>query len=533
MKESILEQAQDMATDTNLYGKRLRERQLELCENFASSIDFEYEAPEILKLLLANKPVKATKTAASTKLAHDHVQGSHTGLNAVRHLSNDCYILTSVQNNTAINKDFLAALETYAEHKNADLLISGFTYNKTGYQLDRDNKPFFDASVKPYLVNEPLQLFEGLIFAAELDIIPTATNPVNGHHDYFGDSSLIVPHAKIALLSQATGVRENTRFIYSTGCLSLKNYRQQRAGQRAEQSHCISALIAEKADTATGWQVRQLHWVTDNFIDLDHQVTSEFVLDAPAAAAITLGDLHSEKMNWDNLGQACELIAHLEPENVFLHDSLDFSTRNSHRRRDHLFVASQDGESVKDDLGKAGDVLGELAHTLPTAQFWCVRSNHDEQIERWLTDRQYNFMDDIQENARLYLDLQSLAYSYIEKGEKVPDLFKLALLACDEEIPDNLNFLTRNCVKKIQGVLCSSHGDQGSSGARGSLMGLSKLYAGGATIGHSHSCGIQGSVFQTGCMNLYQGYNEGSGLSAWSISHVIQYANGSRTVITY
>jgi hypothetical protein len=50
------------------------------------------------------------------------------------------------------------------------------------------------------------------------------------------------------------------------------------------------------------------------------------------------------------------------------------------------------------------------------------------------------------------------------------------------------------------------------------------------TIGDKHSPEINEGVYVTGAMTLQQGYNKGP--STWAVSHVIQYKDGNRTIIT-
>ena len=50
------------------------------------------------------------------------------------------------------------------------------------------------------------------------------------------------------------------------------------------------------------------------------------------------------------------------------------------------------------------------------------------------------------------------------------------------------------------------------------------------TIGDKHSPEINEGVYVSGAMNLRHGYNKGP--SGWAVSHVIQYADGKRALIT-
>lgn len=537
--QAILDSA---VNDLNLFGKRLRPKMLEVVEKVQKDLPIfkQFETGELLDYLKANKPVKtaSVKRTASNKPLVDTLQRgqSHTEIDTSR-AGHNGYIICSAQNNTELNMPFFEALKTYAEAKELTLLVSGFSYNKTGFQVDRDEQnqnANYCKSIREYMVSAPTLLYDNLIFAAELDIIPTATRPTNGLNNYHAENSLIIPHAKIELQSLPTALFDDPKFIYSTGCLTVANYRKQRAGQKAEAEHAIAALIVEPHSLAsTGWQVRQLHWKDSSFIDLDIEVFADLIQEAEQANCVTFGDLHSEKMDYSSLTNAIELASSLEAKNIVCHDTFDFSSRNHHNVANHLFIAAQGQTSIKDDLKQAASVLSTIGDNLPDMErCYIVRSNHDEALDRFLTERAYDFRND-PINARLYLDLQSEAYRFIENGEKVPDMFKVALDTCELEYPDQCHFLTRQETVKIQDVIISMHGDSGNSGSRGSPNQLSRTYD-KLTTGHTHTVSIYSGCYTAGVTgDLDMGYNTAKGGgSSWSHSHIVQYSNGTRAAIT-
>jgi hypothetical protein len=50
------------------------------------------------------------------------------------------------------------------------------------------------------------------------------------------------------------------------------------------------------------------------------------------------------------------------------------------------------------------------------------------------------------------------------------------------------------------------------------------------SIGDKHTPEIMDGVYCAGCMKLSHGYNKGP--SSWAIAHIVQYANGKRSIIT-
>lgn len=538
-QEKFVKSLLKLALDANFYGKRKRDTKLETCEdlrptlvkNFGQSVP---EANQLVDWLDDNKPAKAANKKArlaSNKLAFNTESGAMKGhTENIKQAIGNCFILCTAQNNTALEGDFLTALELYAHHKNAEILVSPTEYARTLYETGTKGEVFYSERVRPYLVDSPVRLYNDLIFAAELMLNPTVTRPTNGLQGYHGENSVIVPHVKIELQSYPTPQDQTPKFVWTTGTLTKKNYIQRAAGQKSEAHHCISALIAEPCHkSAKGYQVRQLHWVNGSFIDLGTEVSATEIKTAPRANAFSMGDIHSEKIDLIALDVALGLASELRVKNIFAHDLLDFESRNHHNRHDHIFLAGMGDQSVKDDLQMMAGILREIADC--TDQVYICRSNHDEALDRWLRDPKYNFMQD-PINARLYLDLQSKMYEFIENGEKVPDILEIALQASEVEYPENAVFLTRQDVVKIQGVVLSDHGDCGANGSRGTPAQLAKTYS-KATTGHTHSASIIMGIYTSGVTgSLKMGYNE-KGASSWSHAHTIQYANGSRALLIF
>jgi hypothetical protein len=531
-----------LALDGNFYGKRLRDRKLELVEGFRGALVIFFgndtpEAGDLVDWLEANKPAKAAtkrEKQQDNRLAHDTELGGMVGhTEDIQQARGSCFILATAQNNTPICEDFLSALEVYADHIGGQILISGTEYNKTAYQKDAEGGVFYNPKIVKYMVDKPTRLYDNLIFAAELMINPTSARPTNMLQGYHGENGLIVPHVKIELKSYPTPQNQSPKFVWSTGTISQKNYIQRAAGQKAEAHHSIAALVCVPCKLSeTGYQVRQLHWVNNSFIDLDLEVFKDSVFAAPPAHALSMGDIHAEKIDRTALANAISLALLVETENVFLHDLFDFESRNSHNREDHIFLAGMGDQSVVDDLQKVAEVLDQIDAALGgDGKIYIVRSNHDEQLDRWLHDPKYSFMKD-RVNARLYLDLQSEMYGFIERGEKIPDMFELAMVAGNVTYPNNVQFLTRKSVIKIDGVMLTDHGDFGSNGSRGTPAQMAKTYN-KATTGHTHSAGIIDSCYTSGVTGSKKmGYNE-KGASSWSHAHTVQYANGSRAIIIY
>lgn len=445
------------------------------------------------------------------------------------------FVITSAQNNTHIHEDFFKSLLHYCENQGAQLIVSPYYYNKNGFQNGKRDDVWFDERLKPYMVEESLQLAEGLVFCGELNILPTAVNPISGLHNYTGEDSAIIPHAKLQLESVPTPKFDETKLMYTTGTVTLRNYVQQKAGQKAEWHHSFSALSIE-VDSEGDWFVRQLNAesTTGCFYDLDKYYTPKGVAEGTFnVSAIQFGDLHVDKLSQE-VKDMCwgqsenSLTGFLSPDYIFVHDIHDHARRNHHNIKDPYFLFkqfTQKQESVRDEVLRTTSVLTELQYH--GSDVVVVESNHDLALERWLKEADYK-RDPV--NAEFFLEMQLSNYKAMSRGEAL-QTFKRACELVDKGSLDNVRFLKTDESFRLHGIEMGQHGHMGSGGARGSVQAFQKQGI-KFNIGHSHSCNIKDGVYQAGaCMKVEDsGYAVGG--SSWSISHIVTYQNGKRAIIT-
>lgn len=440
------------------------------------------------------------------------------------------FVFTSAQNNTDIHAPFLASLQNYCERNNAQLIIGKFTYNKSGFQNSQtsDDGIYYAKELAQYFNEEKLKVCDGLTYCGDLNILPTAKNPLTGFETYTGSDSSIIPHAKIAMESIATPKSESCKMMYATGTVTQHNYIQKKAGQIAQHAHCYGALIVE-IDSNGEWFARQIQ--TDEsgiFQDLDIIYTPNNTMETAEILAINWGDIHAEKSDYDVLLACQGLISELKPLNQLFHDLFDMTARNHHNRQSGHFLADMfynASDSVSDDLTKAKDVLQQL-WAGNTSKCFVVESNHDLALEAWLNSNDYDFKRDPL-NALTYLELQTYVYKCLEAGSPVRVL-DYALFKGENH--HNLTFLNTDDSLVIGGVECGYHGHIGANGSRGSPQQFQKLNR-AMNTGHTHAASIKGSVYTAGVTgSLDMGYNKGP--SSWSHSHIITYPNGFRAILT-
>lgn len=451
----------------------------------------------------------------------------------VKKLNNKRYILTSAQNNTFIHPSFLASLEVMAKDIDAKIIVGTYSYNTNGFQnLQKGDGEWFDPKIVDYILDEPVELAKGLMWLGELNILPTAVNPLSGLQSYSMGNSAIVPHAKVQLESLPTHMSDPVRMMYTTGSVTKRNYIQKKAGQKASFHHVFGALVVEVDDDGD-WFVRQI--VADSrsgeFYDLDVKYTPQGKLTNQRVEAINWGDIHVEKLNvavkkasFANDGKS--ILDWLNPKYQFIHDVYDAHYRSHHTVKDYhkrfdLFVKGK--ESVKEELSNVFNFLKSIEKK--DCKTVIVNSNHDRALDRWLNEADYR-LDHI--NAIFFLQLQLKKYTSIEDQKEIC-LLEEALRSFGEFY--NIKFLKVDESFKLNEIEYGMHGDLGISGGKGSALSFSRLGS-KVNVGHSHSAKIIDGVYQAGHSMDISKVDYVKGLTTWSNSHIITYSNGKRTIVT-
>jgi hypothetical protein len=325
------------------------------------------------------------------------------------------------------------------------------------------------------------------------------------------------------------------KFNYTTGCCTLRNYIQKKAGLKAEHGHAYGALIVE-VDAAGDWWVRQLH-ATDrgDFQDLDVVVRDGGVTAGNRVEAINWGDIHVEqldpvvrKLSWGRGG----ILDTLRPRYQFMHDTLDFKSRNHHDARNphEMFRKWARGQdNVEAELKRVAAFLAAESKRKSCTTV-VVDSNHDAALTRWLRESEFR-ADPV--NARFYLRAQRLVYDALAAGRKHFHL--LRTLMRHYGVPADVRFLGPDesfvICKSAGGIECGMHGHAGPNGSRGSPRALARLGR-AVNSGHTHSAGIIDECYTAGVSGeLNMGYNSGAP-SSWSQTLIVTYATGRRAIVT-
>lgn len=454
------------------------------------------------------------------------------------------WLLTAAQDETAIVKPFWDNLNVFAEYIGAEIMVGGFTYNKSLFEDHASRTAVFATDVQPHLVHDD-RMLGPLMFAGRMNILPTAMRPLSGLDGYSRGRWAVFPHAKVQLMSVPALPGNHPVMIMTTGCCTEANYIEKKAGLKAEFHHQIGATIVELDDEGRLF-CRQIGADKEgNFQDLDVVVRKGVVTTGNRIEQATWGDIHIPKLDpvvaktiWGYDVETGEIttedtmIHALRPRHQAMHDLLDFMARNHHRRADPHFAAAM----IANGTDRVEDEVKEVARFLRATAFdWLtsvvVASNHNDALVRWLREADPR-LDPL--NARYWCELNAEQFRRIEQQEVDFDIIAHALKQHDERALDDIVFVPRNgsylVCQSAGGIETALHGDQGPNGARGSALNMNKM-AMRLNRGHEHSASIIDGVFTSGlCGLMDQGYN--SGPSSWTHSQTITYPSAKRSIIT-
>jgi hypothetical protein len=445
------------------------------------------------------------------------------------------FVFTSAQNNSFVHEQFWDSLRVYCEHNGAQLVVGKFKYNKNGYQNNKE-KLFYDPKIAPYVINESMVLEEDInkaVWCGELNISPTASNPLSGLDSYTHTASSIIPHAKVQLKSIAVLKGDPTKMLYTTGTCTQRNYIPQKAGQKADFHHVFGAIVVEIDEYGNAFKRQLIADMNGEFYDLTKYYTPHGVTEIDGVEGINWGDIHAEmedpinsQVQW---GAGPDSILNvLRPKYQFANDLTDFKARNHHNLKDPMFLAAMHWNgtgNVEDGMLKAAETLADMERP------WCktvvVESNHDQAFRRWLSEA--NIIQD-PENAYYFHKYNMIVHNAIRRGVPI-HVFEQAVR--EQAVLDHTIFLNEDdsfVIGGHNGIECGMHGHRGINGARGTANGFRQLGR-KCNLGHAHSACIIDGIYVAGiaCM-MDLGYNKGP--SSWSVTIIVTYPNGKRALVT-
>ena len=445
------------------------------------------------------------------------------------------YLITAAQNATPIHKPLWQALLGCAKYYNAEIVVIPGRYKNHTSQWTQDNKDheWWDPAVVPFLCQGRIQLNDRLVIVGDIKVQWAARKPLVGLDALTKDMSGIIGHGSRGLRSIATPQYKHPKLMFTTGACTVANYTDTKAGALGEFNHTLGALIVEIDSKGNAFYVRQLDATREgSFIDLDTEFTPTEVRRAKPALSLTIADLHHRwvlpKVVEATFSAPHSLVKITDPRYLVWHDVLDFHSRNHHHDDDWVtrYGKWKFGiECVKTEMDEVVQFLNK--HTPKGKQSIVVSSNHDRASTKWLqkADPKHDPV-----NAKFYHECALRVMATVAKsigGITYADAF---VSYAKTLANSNVYYLDEGESKALMRVEHGFHGDRGPGGSRGSTQNLSKMGI-KVTKGHNHIAEIIDACYSVGKSTGMLEYEKGAP-SAHTNSHVLQYVNGRRTVIT-
>jgi hypothetical protein len=423
------------------------------------------------------------------------------------------YVVTTAVAGQEVNTSFLKSLEMYCRSNNAKLIILGMRgFKKEIQKYDPILEKYKDSIYSEFEFNKNL-------LAIDLRLTPQQINPIGGI-DRLGKKShsIIMASPKQQMKSIPTSNQKSPHIIHSTGALTNAKYNDDRAGKLAHQDHKVGALIVEIKDDL--FFLRQIQ-ANDNgsFYDLNKHISPSQILNNQAEAFV-FGDIHVGETDIKAFNAFSEVVDLVNPKHIILHDVFSGNTV-SHHVENNIDQKTKNFDqlgSLEVELYLVGEFLEKLSKKYKDKKLVIVKSNHDEFLDRYLTQGRY-ITDFV--NYRLALDLAILKY---EKKNPISEYLK----SKDYKL-NNLIWLERDEDFKIGEVQLGCHGDLGANGSRGSGSSIEVSY-GNAIIGHSHSPNILRDTWTVGTTTyLKLPYTRGP--SSWLHASCILHKDNKKQMI--
>lgn len=217
----------------------------------------------------------------------------------------------------------------------------------------------------------------------------------------------------------------------------------------------------------------------------------------------------------------------LRPQYLVWHDLLDFHSRNHHHKDDWQtkFGKWKAGkECVRTEVEEAIRFVN--TKTPMDCKSLVVSSNHDRAMAKWLKEADFK-TDPVK--LEFYLEIAVEVAKGVRFGAGGIEYDDPFISYAEKLAGKNVQFLKQGKSFVLSNVEYGLHGDKGPNGARGTTKNLSTIGI-KVTKGHNHTAEIVDGCYSAGKSTGMLEYEEGRP-SSHSNSHVIQYANGKRTII--
>lgn len=444
------------------------------------------------------------------------------------------FIITTAVANASVHVDFMKAMETYCEARDAEIVVMLCESKTNSFQ---NESAIFDPilSTSPNIsivkTDTPLNIN---LFLCSIQVSANQIRPITGLSRIGArEGSYIFAAPKQFLEYTPTANTGKNYTIMTTGACTtpkyfdVKSFVSKRLAYIADYDHTMGAIVVEIVDEDK-FHFRQIQMSGDgSFVDLGTRYNPDGTIEENIETTLILGDIHGVSVDQGNLQDFINDFGDFNIERVVLHDTFD-GLSISHHIKEPGEKAGRNLTSLEEEVDVTFGVIQYINNSFtPTEGVTVVKSNHDEVIDRWIKEGRYL---NEPENYRIGHHLAIVKYDDQE------DMLKAAMRYCYKD-PDisfddaisPFDFVQRDEPRKVYGVEIGAHGDLGSNGSRCSMAQAEKIY-GNCVIGHAHSAAIERGVFRVGTFSeLRLNYNRGP--SSWTHTACLLYPDGSRQLV--
>jgi hypothetical protein len=433
------------------------------------------------------------------------------------------FVITGAQYGANLNKQLFRSLQRYCADNDAALIVLPVKYGSYLEPLPKE--------LKGMVCFEDIKLNKSFRINATASVRPTVLNPLAGREGTVDNCSEILASPRAALKYVPIANHDLPKVLMTTGTVTYPSYRFEGAGAKAERTHTFGAILVEIVNE-TVFHFRQLFADDKNgFCDINLKYYGPTGIKPAKVDSLVTGDWHvwqtSDLVRKATFGPG-GMVERLRPSYIVFHDLFDGMSISHHEMHNHILLARRAEKGQLHLHNELMATVSEVAMFLQAsygAKLVVVRSNHDEHLDRYLTEER--FMQD-PHNTRIGM---SLALKMLDSQMPLAAFVteELAKSFSADELKARLRFLTRDDDFVRQGIRLDMHGDKGANGSRGSTKQFLKS-CGKTVTGHAHTPMIDDAAFVVGTStSLKLEYTVG--LSSWCNTHCIVYENGQRQLI--
>jgi len=443
-------------------------------------------------------------------------------------------LISSAQNKTSINKDFLNNLKAYKDYienilgKKTEIVIIPARYrNPTSLIEDEKitSEDWWADEIKDSLFYGKLD-FGDVLISCDSRISPTSSDPLTGYEILAENKHVVLPASKMHLKTLPRFRKDPLRVMVSTGYISNKNYSLSKSGERGHLLHSTGFVVLEMKTKNTCHIPRCIKVKKDgSFTDLIYSTENKVTSKIKKSLGFVWGDIHTRYLNRDFFNVSKELVKILNPEKSFLHDVYDGSVCNPHEVKD-MFIQrikiTEGKHLLEDEMNECLDLIEEVKGCC--GDVYVVESNHDAFLTRHIDNE--NWKKDLH-NSHTYLK-----YAYIQQTVDLREYGNVFGYLIHERFGSEVIYAKMGDSMYIAGYQVLAHGDYGNSASRASTKGFSRMNL-KILHGHTHSPMLHNNVTTVGVTcDLEQYYNR-KGLSSWAYAHSVIHENGKNQLLVF